>query len=149
MARSSSGRSSGPISATIEVDGVDQLAAAMAHAPKELRRGLTKAMRKAAIPAKLTADATVAWSDGVRIRAQQSGAAVGSSGVVPPIIEFGNKAVVTGSAGVQAPHVRKLDRQPALIEAVESQLHHAQDIATYELELVLEKVLAQNRVLRG
>jgi hypothetical protein len=137
-----------PFTATVHVEGVDQLEAAMKDAPKDLRRGLTKAMRKAALPAKAHADATVAWSAPVLIKARAAGAAVGSNQLVPPIIEFGNKAVI-GSGGKVAPHVRKLTRQPALIPAVEAHVHDAAAIAEHELEAVLEGVLARHGTLKG
>lgn len=137
-----------PLTATVHVEGVNQLEAAMKDAPKDLRRGLTKAMRKAAIPARAHADATVHWTKGLTIRARAAGAAVGSPTIEAPIIEFGNKAVI-GSGGKVAPHIRKLNRHPALIAAVEAHVQDARDIAEYELELVLEQVLARHGTLKG
>lgn len=139
--------SSAPFTATVVVDGVDELDRAMRNAPPDLKRGLTKAMRLAAVPAKAHADATVHWTKGLTIRANRSGAAVGSPTVEAPIIEFGNKAVVPG--GKVAPHVRKLNRHPALIDAVEAHLHDAKDIAEHELAKVLDQVLARNGVRSG
>lgn len=137
----------GPIAASIRVDGVDQLARAMTKAPPEVRRELTKAMRRAAIPAQARASAVVHWSGPVRIRARNAGAAVGTEKVHPPIIEFGNKAVI-GPGGKVAPHVRKLTRKPALIDAVESTVAEARDIADRELAQLLDRILAQEGVLR-
>lgn len=136
-----------PMQVTVEIDGVDQLAKAMRGAPPELRKRLTKAMRLAAGPARTRAAAAVAWSDRVTIRARRDGAAVGSPRLVPPIIEFGNKAVVP--AGKVRPHVRKLHRQPHLIDAVESQLPAAAAIADRELGALLDTLLARYGALSG
>lgn len=134
------------VTITTKVDGVDQLARAMRKLPLETRKKLTKAMRLAARPAAARAEATVHWSDGVRIRARQTGAAVGSPAVVPPIIEFGNKAVI-GPGGKVAPHVRKLHKKPALIDAVESTLPQTRELVEREMEAVLEEVLAAQGAL--
>lgn len=120
----------------LDIRGAEGLRRAMAAAPKQVRNHLRKAMRLAAQPAKARAEATVHWSDPVQIRPSGTGARVGTPKLVPPIIEFGNKAVV-GSGGKVAPHVRKLNRKPALIDAVESTAPLAARLARAEVEKLL------------
>lgn len=137
-----------PFTATIKVEGINELDRALSKAPPEIRKGLTRAMRLAAIPARAHADATIHWHRGLTIRARSSGAAVGSPTIEAPIIEFGNKAVI-GPGKKVAPHVRKLTRHSALIVAVEAHVQDAKDIAEHELGKVLDDVLARNGVLGG
>jgi hypothetical protein len=113
---------------------------AMGVAPKVIRARMVKAMRIAAQPAKARAEASVHWSGAVQIRATRTGARVGTSKLVPPIIEFGNKAVI-GSGGKVAPHVRKLHRHPALIDAVEGTAPLAARIAEREVEVLMRELL--------
>lgn len=124
---------------TVEPEGFEQLRRVMIKAPPEIRKRATKAMRMAAGPAQAAASSAVHWSANVTIRARSAGAAVGTRELVPPIIEFGHKAVVSGG-GVQAPHVRKLTPQPALIPAVEGQTPLARTIAERELGRLLDEM---------
>jgi hypothetical protein len=124
----------------VKVTGAREIKRQLRAMPLEVRKELTSAMRKAAIPAKARASAAVHWKGPVQVRARQGGAKVGSSKVYPPIIEFGNKAVI-GPGGKVAPHVRKLHRKPALVEAVESTVGEARDIAEHEIQALLDRLI--------
>lgn len=131
----------------VSIRGAIELQRALGVAPAAIRRRMVKAMRLAARPAQARAAGAVHWSAPVTIRATRTGAKVGSAKLVPPIIEFGNKAVV-GPGGKVAPHVRKLHKQPALIDAVEGTAELAAVIARQQLDVVLDEVLTAFGALR-
>lgn len=112
----------------VRAEGIAPLSAAFRKAPAEIRKALTAEMRdvaepiardyRAASPGPSARNHGLAAS--IRVRPTITGARVGSPKLHAPILEFGEKATITGN-GRQRAHVRILTKQPALIPAIRRQ----------------------------
>lgn len=130
------------------VKGLDDVHKALRGAPPEVRRELTKTLRKLAEPARRTARADAPRASGrlarsIRIKAGRKGALIGSPLAYAPVLEYAHKGRYRSLSARWGPPPR------FLIPAIEDEAPRIEREAGDAIQGVLDKAFGGGGLLGG